>query len=81
MDLYQLEGICDVARMLGPVQRLSSTRVPIGRILCGSHAPYFALETDHLKQIESPLDIQPLRAIKQDCARRMLPKHIRTRHF
>lgn len=81
MDVYQLEGICDVARMLGPVQGSSFARVPIERLLCSSHAPYFALETEHLKRIEPPLDIQPLRAIKQDSARRMLPKHIPTRHF
>ena len=74
MDISYLEGNGAVGRMIGSVQGLPSARVPVERILFGSHAPYFPLETAVLKLIESPLDAQQLQAIMQGNARRLLPR-------
>ena len=74
LDLSRLEGNGAVGRMIGSVQGLPSVRVPVERIVFGSHAPYFPLETAILKLIESPLDAQQLQAIMQDNARRLLPR-------
>jgi uncharacterized protein len=74
MDISRLEGNGAVGRMIGSVSGLPSARVPVERIVFGSHAPYFPLETAILKLIESPLDLQQLRAIMQGNARRLLPR-------
>jgi len=74
MDISRLEGNGAVGRMIGSVQGLPSARVPVERIVFGSHAPYFPVETAILKLIESPLDAQQLRAIMQGNARRLLPR-------
>src|SRR6058998_3521503 len=58
MDISRLEGNGAVGRMIGSVQGLPSPRVPVERIVFGSHAPYFPVETALLKLIESPLDVQ-----------------------
>jgi predicted TIM-barrel fold metal-dependent hydrolase len=72
MDISRLEGNGAVGRMIGSVPGLNSGRVPVERIVFGSHAPYFPLETALLKLIESPLDVQQLYAIMQGNARRLL---------
>lgn len=74
MDISRLEGNGAVGRMIGSSPGLNSARVPVDRIVFGSHAPYFPLETAILKLIESPLDVQQLRAIMQGNARRLLPR-------
>jgi predicted TIM-barrel fold metal-dependent hydrolase len=74
MDISRLEGNGAVGRMIGTVTGLPSPRVPADRIVFGSHAPYFPLETALLKLIESPLDAQQLQAIMQGNARRLLPR-------
>ena len=74
MDISRLEGNGAVGRMIGSVQGLPSARVPVDRIVFGSHAPYFPVETAILKLIESPLDAQQLQAIMQGNARRLLPR-------
>src|SRR2546428_9224098 len=74
MDISRLEGNGAVGRMIGSVSGLPSARVPVERIVFGSHAPYFPLETAILKLIESPLDVQQLQAIMQGNARRLLPR-------
>ena len=74
MDISRLEGNGAVGRMIGSIQGAPSARVPVERILFGSHAPYFPLETAILKLIESPLDAQQLQAIMQGNARRLLPQ-------
>src|SRR6267378_8071018 len=56
MDISQLEGNGAVGRMIGSVSGLPSARVPVDRIVFGSHAPYFPVETAILKLIESPLE-------------------------
>src|SRR6187549_3300204 len=74
LDLSRLEGNGAVGRMIGAITGLPSARVPIERIVFGSHAPYFPVETALLKLIESPLDAPQLHAIMQGNARRLLPR-------
>lgn len=74
MDISHLEGNGAVGRMIGTITGLPSARVPAERIVFGSHAPYFPVETALLKLIESPLDAPQLYAIMQGNARRFLPR-------
>ncbi len=74
MDISRLEGNGAVGRMIGSIEGLPSARVPVERILFGSHAPFFPLETAILKLIESPLNVQQLQAIMQGNARRLLSR-------
>ena len=74
LDISALEGNGALGRMIGSVPAINSPRVPVERLLFGSHAPFFPLETAILKLIESPLDAQQLPAIMQDNARRLLRK-------
>jgi uncharacterized protein len=73
LEISRLEGNGAVARILGSVAGLPSPRAPLDRILFGSHAPYFPIETALLKLVESPLDAPQLRAIMQGNAQRLLP--------
>ena len=73
LDISRREGNGAIGRMIGSITGLPSARVPVDRILFGSHAPYFPLETALLKLIESPLDLAQLQAIMQGNARRLLP--------
>ena len=72
LEISRLEGNGAIARMLGSVAGLPSARAPLDRILFGSHAPYFPIETAILKLIESPLEAPQLHAIMQGNARRLL---------
>ena len=74
MDISRLEGNGAVGRMIGTITGLPSARVPVERIVFGSHAPFFPVETALLKLVESPLDQQQLQAIMQGNARRLLPQ-------
>ena len=74
MDISRLEGNGAIGRMIGAITGLPSARVPVERIVFGSHAPYFPVETALLKLIESPLDAPQLHAIMQDNARRLLSR-------
>jgi len=74
IDISQLEGNGAVGRMIGSIEGLPSPRVSVDRIVFGSHAPYFPVETAILKLIESPLDALQLQAIMQGNARRLLPR-------
>lgn len=72
LEISRLEGNGAIARMLGTIEGLPSARAPIDRILFGSHAPYFPIETALLKLIESPLDRPQIEAITNRNARRLL---------
>lgn len=74
MDISRLEGNGAIGRMIGSITGLPSAHVPVDRIVFGSHAPYFPVETAILKLIESPLDVQQLQAIMHGNARRLLPR-------
>jgi predicted TIM-barrel fold metal-dependent hydrolase len=73
MDISRLEGNGAIGRMIGAVPGSNSPQVPVERVLFGSHAPYFPVETALLKLIESPLDVPQLDAIMRHNARRLLP--------
>src|SRR5262245_19008822 len=45
MDISRLEGNGAVGRMIGSVEVLPSAHAPVDRIVFGSHAPYFPVET------------------------------------
>lgn len=72
LEISRLEGNGAVGRMIGSIEGLPSARVPVDRIVFGSHAPYFPVETALLKLVESPLDEQQIQAIMQTNARRLL---------
>ena len=74
LDISRLEGNGALGRMLGSITGLPSARAPVERILFGSHAPYFPVETALLKLMESPLDAAQLQAIMRGNARRLLPR-------
>lgn len=74
IDISRLEGNGAVGRMIGSITGLPSARVPVERIVFGSHAPFFPVETALLKLIESPLDTRQLHAIMQGNARRLLAR-------
>jgi uncharacterized protein len=75
IDISRWEGNGAVGRMIGAAPNNTNTaaRVPLERVLFGSHAPYFPLETAILKLVESPLDAAQIHAIMQGNARRLLP--------
>jgi uncharacterized protein len=72
LETSRFEGNGAIARMLGTIEGLPSARAPLDRILFGSHAPYFPIETALLKLIESPLDRLQIEAITHRNARRLL---------
>jgi len=72
MDISRLEGNGAVGRIIGAHPGGHPLRVPVERIVFGSHAPYFPVETAILKLIESPLDAPQLHAIMRGNARRLL---------
>ena len=74
MDISRLEGNGAISRMIGSITGLPSSHVPVERLVFGSHAPYFPVETAILKLIESPLDSQQIQSIMQDNARRLLSR-------
>lgn len=74
MDISRLEGNGAVGRMVGSVPGQGPAQVPVDRIVFGSHAPYFPVETAILKLVESPLDALQLQAIMHGNARRLLPR-------
>lgn len=75
IDISRWEGNGAVGRMIGATpEKNAAVRVPVERVLFGSHAPYFPLETGILKLIESPLNPEQLHAIMQGNARKWLPR-------
>jgi hypothetical protein len=74
VDISRWEGNGAVGRMLGVAPNSTQpARVPLDRVMFGSHAPYFPLETAILKLVESPLETAQIHAIMQGNARRLLP--------
>jgi predicted TIM-barrel fold metal-dependent hydrolase len=73
IDLSRWESNGMVGRMIGARPETATPRVPLDRVMFGSHAPFFPLETALLKLVESPLTGAQLHAIMQGNARRLLP--------
>jgi len=72
VEISRFEGNGAIGRMIGTVEGLPSLRAPADRILFGSHAPYFPVETAILKLIESPLDESQVRSITRENAQRLI---------
>jgi predicted TIM-barrel fold metal-dependent hydrolase len=76
-DISRIESTGGVARMIdgNPWDGFGSAKaIPVERLLFGSHAPYFPVETNILKLFESPLNLEQLQAIMADNAGRLLKK-------
>lgn len=73
IDISRWESNGMVGRMIGVRPVTATPRVPLDRVMFGSHAPFFPLETALLKLVESPLTAAQLHAIMQGNARRLLP--------
>ena len=72
IDISRWESNGILGRMIGTAPGATAARVPVDRVLFGSHAPFFPLETAILKLVESPVDQAQLHAIMQGNARRLL---------
>ncbi len=66
LDIAMIESVGGVASLL--------EKVPLNRVLFGSHAPLFYFESALLKLKESPLNEEQLQAIRCNNARRLLAK-------
>ena len=76
IDISRWESNGMVGKMIGATRDAPTSanpRVPLDRVLFGSHAPYFPLETAILKLVESPLTAEQVNAIMHLNARRVLP--------
>jgi predicted TIM-barrel fold metal-dependent hydrolase len=73
IDISRWESNGMVGRLIGARPETATPRVPLERVMFGSHAPFFPLETGLLKLVESPLTAAQLHAIMQGNARRLLP--------
>ena len=65
VDISMIEGVGGVANLL--------EGIPPGRVLFGSHAPFFYFEAALLKLKESTLTEPQVRAVREENARRLLP--------
>ncbi len=72
LDISRVEGNGGIGRMLGTIKGLPISAVPSNRILFGSHAPFFPVETALLKLVESPLQRDQLDALMHRNARELL---------
>jgi predicted TIM-barrel fold metal-dependent hydrolase len=73
IDFSRWEGNGAVGKLTGTAPDSKGTPpVPIDRVLFGSHAPFFPVETAILKLIESPFSTAQLTAMMQGNARRLL---------
>ncbi len=73
-DIANLEGTGAVGRLIEGKHWSIRSQVPQGRLLFGSHAPYFPCETAVLRLFESPLEREQLLAIVHENARRLLAR-------
>lgn len=72
-DTSRVEGAGEVGRLLeGRSWSGATTAMPSDRLLFGSHAPYFPVETNVIKLFESPLTADQAIAIMNGNARKLL---------
>ena len=71
-DIAAVEGNGGIARLIADTHPTYRGRVPVERLLFGTHAPFFPCESALLKLFESPLDRPQLNAIMFANARRLL---------
>ncbi len=73
-EISNLEAVGAVGRVIDGNHWSLPGRVPVERILFGSHAPYFPVEAALFRLFESPLTRPQLQAIMADNARRALAR-------
>jgi hypothetical protein len=71
-DIAELEGVGAVGRILEGKHWYFAGQVPVERLLFGSHAPYFPLESALIRMFESPLSLPQMQAIMEANARRLI---------
>lgn len=71
-DIAAVEGDGGIGRLLDDTHPYYRGRVPVERLLFGTHAPFFPCESALLKLFESPLDRQQLDQIMRANARSLL---------
>lgn len=71
-DFSHLEGNGGLHRLIEGTHPYVRARVPLDRLLLGSHAPYFPCESALLKLFESPLRRDQFEPLMRDNARRLL---------
>jgi hypothetical protein len=71
-DIAAVEGDGGLGRLMADAHPTYRGRVPVERLLFGTHAPFFPCESALLKLFESPLDRPQLNAIMFANARRLL---------
>jgi hypothetical protein len=76
LDISWLESTGAIGRLIdGNPWSGPATPVPVERLLFGSHAPYFPVESAIIKLFESPLTLEQMKAIMNGNARRFM-KHV-----
>jgi predicted TIM-barrel fold metal-dependent hydrolase len=72
-DTARIETSGGLEKMIsGHLWNADATPVPVERILFGSHAPYFPVEANLLKLIESPLTLAQARSIMNGNAQQLI---------
>lgn len=72
-DTTRIEGVGGVGRLIdGDAWTGETAKLPAGRCMFGSHAPYFPVEANLLKLFESPLTERQSAAIMNGNARRFI---------
>lgn len=75
LDISRIEGNGAVGRLIdGNPWSGPEKPVPVERLLFGSHAPYFPVETNIMKLFESPLTLPQMEAIMKGNAQRFLSR-------
>ena len=73
LDISWLESTGALGRLIeGNPWSGPETPVPVERILFGSHAPYFPVESGIIKLFESPLTLEQMKAVMNVNARRFI---------
>lgn len=73
-DVSNLEAVGAVGRVIDGTHWSLTGKVPVERILFGSHAPYFPVEAALFRMFESPLTLPQMQAIMAANARRVIAR-------
>jgi predicted TIM-barrel fold metal-dependent hydrolase len=73
-DISNLEAVGAVGRVIDGTHWSLTGKVPVERLLFGSHAPYFPVEAALFRMFESPLSLTQMQAIMAANARRVLAR-------
>lgn len=72
-DIARIETSGGIGRMIaGNPWSGEAMPIPVDRLLFGSHAPYFPVETNLIKLLESPLTMEQAEAIMADNANQLI---------